>query len=171
MTLDRLLKEIVSRFDGNSIAGLTGFSAAIAVGERKMGRTLVVAPEDRAILLHHNLMKLGYNPLFFPDSHVLPYEDKPPESSHAAYRINILNRLLRMPECIVVSTPSALFFPFIREELLTDMRIPLYKGMKMDVHDLSRSLADIGYGREEQVELLGTFARRGDIVDVFSPTH
>ncbi len=167
-TIESILRQ---KSDFREVRALEGFSAALVSAQKAKGRTLLVAPGDRANQIFHNLRKLGKNSLYFPENMVLPYEDKPPESSFAAFRIKTLMELLDREEVIVVSTPEALFYPLLLPEILKIKTLSISRGERINPLELSERLIDLGYGREEQVELLGSFSRRGDIIDIFSPTY
>ncbi|MDR2615090.1 MAG: DEAD/DEAH box helicase, partial [Oscillospiraceae bacterium] len=72
---------------------------------------------------------------------------------------------------VVVTTSWALMQRAIPRELLVSSVFTLAPGERRDIDALCRSLAALGYARAEQVDAAGQFARRGGIVDIFTPAY
>ncbi len=106
----------------------------------------------------------------FPASSVLPFSRLSPEPELWADRISILNDLAYGKYLIIVAEVAALLRrvppkPFIKKGARTvNIREPL------NPQGLVTYLAEVGYEDVGMVEDEGSFARRGGIVDVWSPT-
>lgn len=75
--------------------------------------------------------------------------------------------LEKVPMC--VATPDALMQRCTPKEALLSCIIELHTGMELSPDRLCDDLVGAGYKRSEQVEGVGQFARRGGIVDFYSP--
>ena len=149
------------------IAGLSDWAA------RYFKRpVLVLAPEDIAKdLLRDAEFTAGERALPFPAWDILPYEHQYPAPEIVAERIFALWRLRQTEDAIVVAPPLSLMWRTIPENLLEEFSLSLKLGEKVPPEQIVRLLERSGYHREAVVEYLQTYARRGDILDVFSPAH
>ena len=72
---------------------------------------------------------------------------------------------------IVITTPN-IFFTFIPNlEIFKNQFITLDKNKDYDIITIEKKLIEIGYHKVDSVSSAGEFARRGDILDVFSCTE
>ncbi len=109
--------------------------------------------------------------LQFPPWDVLPYEHKYPDSEMVASRIFTLWRYFNETSPVVITTPKALSCRTIPRKELDNHISHIVKGMKISPEEVCHKLSTAGYRREELVEYLESYARRGEIVDFFSPGH
>ncbi|MCF0137663.1 MAG: transcription-repair coupling factor [Oscillospiraceae bacterium] len=86
-------------------------------------------------------------------------------------RIFTLDRLSRGEAPICVATVSALMQRSIPPEVLRAAAFTLADGGECSPEELERALLRNGYTRTEQVEGAGQYARRGGILDFFSPMY
>jgi len=109
------------------------------------------------------------NAHFLPDFEVLPYEERSPHYSIRATRLETLaNAVSGTPQIYILSLRAFLRWiqPF---ELLQKNIITLQKGQEYDPVVLISNLVGMGYEVDYQVGKVYQVARRGGIVDVFSP--
>ncbi|SFL88944.1 transcription-repair coupling factor [Pelosinus propionicus] len=85
----------------------------------------------------------------------------------AARRMDVLGRLIRGENIIVLATPEAAMQRVVPREHFENNRITISNGSEMIREDLLESLVRFGYERVDQVEGLGQFSARGGIVDIF----
>ncbi len=85
----------------------------------------------------------------------------------AAQRMDVLGRLIRGENIIVLATPEAAMQRVLPREHFENNRITISNGSEMIREDLLESLVRFGYERVDQVEGLGQFSARGGIVDIF----
>ncbi len=86
-------------------------------------------------------------------------------------REDILNKLRRGDYQLILATLPALLMPCAPAETAEDHGLLLKVGEEADIEAIVAYLAERGYTRFELVEGGGTFARRGGILDVFSPNY
>ena len=107
----------------------------------------------------------------FPGWETLPFERVSPSVETMGQRLEILWRL-RDPErtpAIIVTGVRALLQKLGPHATTIDPVI-VRPGAEVDPEELSRTLVEFGYRREELVEHRGEFARRGAIIDVYPST-
>lgn len=107
----------------------------------------------------------------FPAWDILPYSHKYPSAEIVAMRIASLWQFSRLSNPVIIATPQALMWRTIPQESLDKHHHIIERGSEISPEVLSTKLVQAGYRREQIVEFLRTFARRGEIVDFFSPAH
>lgn len=75
------------------------------------------------------------------------------------------------PGSVFISSIDGLMTPTFPVKLFSENVITLTKGEEVDLDLLSEQLVRMGYQPSPLVEDGGTFSRRGDIFDIFSPSH
>ena len=84
-------------------------------------------------------------------------------------RIAALDALVRGAAPVTVCTVGALLQRTLPRETLQSASFELRPGQQIDPADVECELLHSGYVRREQVESVGQYARRGGILDIFSP--
>jgi transcription-repair coupling factor (superfamily II helicase) len=77
--------------------------------------------------------------------------------------------MLTDPACLIVATPDGLMQRTMPPDYLRATAVTLKYGEKHSPDEICSKLVACGYTRTEQVEGTGQFARRGGILDFFSP--
>lgn len=72
---------------------------------------------------------------------------------------------------MVVTAIESALMRHMDPEIFKSKSLPLVIGETVDVEYLDHGLAQSGYEKVDMVEQQGQFARRGSIVDVFSPMY
>ncbi|HOV17100.1 MAG TPA: transcription-repair coupling factor [Candidatus Cloacimonadota bacterium] len=109
------------------------------------------------------------NAHYLPDFEVLPYEERSPHYSIRATRLEtIAHTVSDNPQIYTLSMRTLLRWmqPF---ELLQKNILTLRKGMEIDPAVLISDLVGMGYESDYQVSKVYQFAKRGGILDIFSP--
>ena len=148
--------------------------------ERDAGPLLVLCPSNEvASELSEEIETLGETVLgervrvgAFPGWDHSPYSSIAPSIGVRLARIALLTRIAKGedgPDIVLASLPSALHrtLPLATLEAYSFI---IRKGESVTSReDLARKLTDAGYLRVDPVEDRGTFAVRGDLIDVFPP--
>ncbi|MBW6515819.1 MAG: transcription-repair coupling factor [Candidatus Cloacimonetes bacterium] len=121
--------------------------------------------DDLVLLSGHD------NIVFIPDFETLPYEDRSPHFSIRAQRIEGMSRLLNGKSHIIVVSIKNLLRIIVPPRLLRDNIITLKLGNDYKIEQLCSKLVSVGYKIESEVSQVGDFARRGGIIDIFSPAN
>lgn len=156
-----------------AVDGTWGSSAALAAAA-----LAGIAPATTLIVIAHpgdldhwsaDLQSLiGDAPTVFPALEAWREEAKPFDAL-AGERLRLLQRLAGDRPKLVLTTMQALVQPVPKRADLAARTRTLRVGDALDLDELTTWLVDNGYRRLDAIELPGEFARRGGIIDVFSP--
>lgn len=105
----------------------------------------------------------------FPARNILPYDFRAPVGEIIGRRISTLARLHAGETGLVVTPLRALLEPTIPPDQLRKAVVRLKVGQEMDLDLFTEELLERGFRRVPVVEEVGDFARRGGLVDLFSP--
>ena len=138
------------------------------------GRPLVVVcPEENAAeaFARDLATLLGTRPmtLFAREFVFRPAESASRQGAQA--RLRTLHALQTDTPPVVVATVSGLLQRTLPPETLEKSAFVLSAGETVPPEDVERKLLASGYTRTEQVEAPGQYARRGGILDLFSPAY
>ncbi|MBL75822.1 MAG: transcription-repair coupling factor [Chloroflexi bacterium] len=123
--------------------------------------------------LHSYLSELNNRAFHFPESEILSFERLSIESGTAHERLIALGSLYSMKRYppIIVTSVMGLLQKTIGPEIFAQHAHSLHEGDKISYDSLLRNWTDLGYAVESNVERLGTTAKRGGIIDIFSTAH
>ena len=156
-----------------AVRGLTGASRAFLASwlQRRTGRTvLYVVPHGEAFEAARDDLEWfrGRGATFaFPEPDNLPYDSSSPHPAIVAERLGTLARLAAGETGVVVATVRGVLQKLPRPERLGRAVLHLHVGSEVDTHALLERLVFLGYERLPEVESVGTFARRGGILDIY----
>jgi transcription-repair coupling factor (superfamily II helicase) len=105
--------------------------------------------------------------LAFPEPDTLPYDPSSPHPSVTAERIDVLSRLAAGESGVVVATVRGVLQRVPKPDKLAKSVLTLRTGADVDPRELIERLVFMGYERLPEVESVGTFARRGGILDIY----
>ena len=190
---DRQLDRIVSRFAGYSpflkvvetlqdngrapiaVSSLAGSSESIFLKNlyERVGRPLVVVTRNSEIAgdLYEDLQflmdekKVGH----FPSRQILPYDFKAPVGEIMGRRISTLTGMLNRELEVVICPVRALLEPTISVANLRKNLIDIKPGEEHNLDELVEHLVNLGFRPVRLVEEVGDFARRGGLIDLFTP--
>lgn len=140
----------------------------------KTGLNIILVSQDDIIAedLWDDLVSLigKDNALYLPDYEILPYEERSPHYSIRATRmISLLNAVTsQIPAVYSLSIRSFLRMIPDRNSLSSHI-FTLKKGDSLNPNELLKSLQNMGYEIEYQVSTVYQAAKRGGILDLFSP--
>ena len=158
------------------VCGLEGASCSFMIDSLAKyhdGVVLVVgANKDRSEWITQDLESLrGSETIrYFPEQGVKPYEFHSPSAEIVGRRIATISALKSGEKGIYVTSPQALMEPTIAREVLEKLCVYLKVGNEYDLDELTRRLANLGFHSATNVEEVGDFAKRGGLVDFFSPS-
>ena len=140
---------------------------------RRTGKNVLLISQDDIIaedLWDDLCVLLGREHAFYlPDYEILPYEERSPHYSIRATRMECILHALQGDKGVYslsIRTLARYLPP--RENLSRHIRI-IRQGMEYPPEDLIRDLANMGYEIDYQVSKVFQAAKRGGIVDVWSP--
>ena len=103
--------------------------------------------------------------LFYP---ALSYGTNTNESDNIALRLQVLNRLEKQENVLIISYLEAIAGKVAKKETLTNKKIRIQKGERLDVDSLIENLDSYGFECVDFVVRSGEYALRGGIIDIFS---
>ena len=162
---------------GQSPVLVSGIGAAsrahmAAALRRQMGVPLaVVCPDDAAAdAMRRDLEALLGEPVLLLQSRDFGFYAADSASRAAEQkRIAVLDALAQGAAPVTVCTVAAFLQRTLPPAALRAAAFELRQGQEIDPADAECELLHSGYVRREQVESVGQYARRGGILDVFSP--
>ncbi|MFC1887465.1 transcription-repair coupling factor [Candidatus Cloacimonadota bacterium] len=107
---------------------------------------------------------------YLPDFEVLPYEERSPHYIIRAQRIESLARAVTGEPAVYNLSLRSFLRKIVHPDIFSKHVIALKKGEEYDPQLLISNLVGMGYDNEYQVSKVGDVARRGGIIDVFSPS-
>jgi transcription-repair coupling factor (superfamily II helicase) len=105
----------------------------------------------------------------FPESEILPYEDKSPHWMETSERVRTLAELAEGDARVVVTTVKALSSRLPEPGVFGDETLKLSEGSSFSMEELVHKLTYLGYERTSIVEDERQFCVRGGLVDVSLP--
>ncbi len=157
----------------NGLSGAAGYLAAAYLCKQQQKTGIYVLREEAGaaeiLALFHAL--LGEKVFYLPERDLLfdSFSAHSQETEHQ--RAEALKQMSSGDYRMIVTTLSALLLPCPPATAAGAKSTPLKVGTACDLEALTAFLAETGYTAFELVEGPGTFARRGGILDVYSPNY
>lgn len=170
----RALENAVKR--GKTPAAVTGVASvhkanivhALLAETGKPG-LLLAGDEAEAARLVEDLDAMGTPAVFYPLRDFSLRDTEGSSHEYERQRIEALTRLQNgQARCIVTTIDAALQYA-LPPEKLRERTVALEGGQAITVEETVQALVRCGYVRADQIDGTGQFARRGGIVDFFSP--
>ncbi len=152
-----------------ALDGLELALAVSALGRRKGGPVLVVAPDGyQARRLRDDLNLLDGPPAeLFPDWEILPYDLYSPHPDLVSRRLALLARLPTAESGIVIAPVTAMMQRLPPVGFVAGRSLSLNVGGKLDPDNFCAAMSDAGYQTSDQVWQPGQLARRGAVLDLW----
>jgi len=140
------------------IAGINEFTKKPAI--------VITYNEIQAKKLAEDIKYYTDNVYVFPKKEILTY-DYIAESKDLPYeRIEILNKLQKNKNMIIITTIEAVEQKLISNTELYKNTLSFKIGQRCNLEDIKQKLIDLGYVRYELIDARGEFSIRGGIVDI-----
>lgn len=163
---DRPLPLVVNGLSGGAADAFTAELLRTAVKEKR-NTVLLVSDEKEAARLAQFLRSADVPAAYYPNRDFNLY---PVTASHdyERERLSVLLSLLS-PGFVAVTTPGAAIRYTMPPSVLRNESMTLKPGDTIPPAELAQRLLRIGFAAVDTVEGIGQFARRGGILDLFSP--
>lgn len=139
----------------------------------KTGKDILIVSQDDIIAedIWDDLCTLigGANAHYLPDYEILPYEERSPHYSIRATRMMCLHNVLEPEPAVYSLSVRALLRWLPPLQNIARHVKTLRPGMEYPPEELMRDLVYMGFDVEYQVNKVFQVARRGGIMDIFSP--
>jgi len=158
-----------------TVTGLSGTYESIllaSIVEQLPGPIMAITekPEEAQQLYEDLSFLMGSDKVcHFPARQILPYDFRAPVGEIMGQRMSSLAGLVDQSLSIVICPIRALLEPTIPVDSLKQGRIDLRCGQETDMDELARRLVNLGFRQVSLVEEVGDFARRGGLIDFFTP--
>jgi transcription-repair coupling factor (superfamily II helicase) len=130
---------------------------------------IIVHHEKEAEYLVQDFSLFGSTAGIFPWWNSLPYTEGKSDAAVSGSRICNLIDVVNNNQKVVVSSLRSLLTPVPPREYVRDNSVKLTLGDKIDPIELSRKLQKFGYLRVPSVTVIGEFALRGEVLDMYLP--
>ena len=158
-----------------SLKGLYGAYSSVfidsVIGEVKGNHLIVLAnKEEAAYFLNdfESLNKNANNILFFPHSYKKAYQIEEIDNANVVSRAEVLERINRGNNSIIVSYPKALVEKVITKKQFAKTILEIKVDTEYSIEFINELLIEYNFEKVDFVYEPGQFAVRGGIVDVFS---
>ncbi|OPJ55082.1 transcription-repair coupling factor [Alkalithermobacter paradoxus] len=120
--------------------------------------------DDLKFYIGDKAIYLSFEEIFF---YHLDAKDKKEESK----RINVLSKLAKEEDVVLITSIEAALKKYIPKDVLIKNISKYEVGDTINLEEISKKLANIGYERVSKVESLGQFSIRGGILDIYTPNY
>ncbi|MBD3636082.1 MAG: transcription-repair coupling factor [Crocinitomicaceae bacterium] len=158
-----------------SVKGLEGSGRSIiadAVIQNYKGFHLFILQdkEEAAFFFNdiQNLNKKAQNIFFFPHSYKAPYQFEEIDNANVVSRAEVMDRMNRGNNSVIVTYPQALFEKVITKRQFAKNIMEIKRGVEYSIDFINELLIEHGFEKVDFVYEPGQFAVRGGIVDIFS---
>ena len=174
-----LVQVVASRKPLSAVVLDSAKPCLVAALRRELGRPILVvtARGGGAVAMQEQISlwsSSGEEVSLFPEPDVLPYEARGWDPAVALDRIRVLDVLVnesRGAGPVVVTSIPAIALKTLSRKRYADLCFEVRAGGRIAQRELIERLLAAGYYSDGPVELPGTFARRGGIIDVYPPTE
>src|SRR5262249_13358845 len=139
---------------------------------------IVVVPDNKAAEALELTLRAGCDltgaidpkrVLRLPAHDVLPFENLSPHPDIQEQRAAVLWKYATGAASIVIVPVESLALRLFGRTYYSGLALKIERGDEMDIELLLDHLSSVGYTQVDLVEMPGQFARRGGILDVYSP--
>ena len=168
-------QQALARKQAVSFVGLPllarAFCMAACYQEQENACLLLVPKEEEAKRMQEDLAAiLGEKEVyFFPQGELLPYQSYSVNQKIESARLQVLRALAQGEKKLVVTTGDALLRRLPPVKTQQGGTLLLQVGKNYDREALIAKMIALGYQREKLVEIEGSFAVRGEVLDFFPP--
>ena len=145
-----------------------------ALGDGFEYRVIVFSSEEKAKKAYEEYRIFTDDVFFYPARDLLFYYADIKGRQLTDQRMGVLRALMEKEDgkdITVITVMDAFLDGLAGPEQFKEQKISLAGGDEIDLSELERSLTDMGYERESQIEGPGQFAVRGGIMDVYPLTE
>ena len=178
---DRVRRHLGLATGRRRVSGLTATARALYIplfARAAKEPVIVVVPDNKAAEALELALRSGceltgaIDPkrvLRLPAHDVLPFENLSPHPDIQEQRAAVLWKFVTGAASIVVVPVESVALRLFPSSYYTGLALKLERGEEVDIGMLIDHLASVGYTQVDLVEMPGQFARRGGILDVYSP--
>ena len=178
---DRVRRHLSLATGRRRVSGLTATARALYIplfARAAKEPVIVVVPDNKAAEALELALRAGCDltgaidpkrVLRLPAHDVLPFENLSPHPDIQEQRAAVLWKFVTGAASVIVAPVEAVALRLFPRSYYTGLALRLERGEEVDIGMLVDHLASVGYTQVDLVEMPGQFARRGGILDVYSP--
>ncbi|MGI6055504.1 MAG: transcription-repair coupling factor [Bilifractor sp.] len=169
-----LKKKIGSGSGVIEISGcLDSQKAHIAAGlvEGRPAALLIAENELKARAMYEDFRLFDPDVMYFPRRDLIFYQADVSGNLLTKQRMQVIKALIEQKKVTVITSTGGCMDYLLPLDVLRKAAVTIRSDSEVDIQELSRRLAEMGYERVGQTEASGQFAVRGDIIDVFPLTE
>ncbi|UKN03702.1 transcription-repair coupling factor [Paracrocinitomix mangrovi] len=158
-----------------SLKGLEGSGRAIVadsvIQNHKGFHLFILSDKEEAAFFFsdlQNLNKNAQNIFFYPHSYKAPYQFEEIDNANVVSRAEVMDRVNRGNNSVIVTYPQALFEKVITKKQFAQNIMEIKRGVEYSIDFINELLIEHGFEKVDFVYEPGQFAVRGGIVDIFS---
>ena len=158
-----------------SLKGLEGSGSSVladAIIQKNKGFHLIILSDKEEAAFFYNdltqLNKKAANIFFYPHSYKVPYQFEEIDNANVVSRAEVMDRVNRGNNSVIVTYPQALFEKVITKKQFAKNILEIKRGVEYSIDFINELLIEHDFEKVDFVYEPGQFAVRGGIVDVFS---
>ncbi|MEZ4922536.1 MAG: transcription-repair coupling factor, partial [Crocinitomicaceae bacterium] len=158
-----------------SLKGLEGSGRAVIADailqNHKAFHLFILSDKEEAAYFFNDITNLNsksQNIFFFPHSYKVPYQFEEIDNANVVSRAEVMDRVNRGNNSVIVTYPQALFEKVITKKQFAQSIMEIKKGVEYSIDFINELLIEHGFHKVDFVYEPGQFAVRGGIVDIFS---
>ena len=158
-----------------SLDGLEGSGRSVvsdAVMQNHKGFHLfILSDKEEAAFFYNDLVQLNKrasNIFFYPHSYKVPYQFEEIDNANVVSRAEVMDRVNRGNNSVIVTYPRALFEKVITKRQFAKNILEIKSGVEYSIDFINELLIEHDFEKVDFVYEPGQFAVRGGIVDIFS---
>ena len=170
---DDLKKQLQKELGIVSVYGCLDSQKANLAAALAQGRTalLVAENERKARELYEDMRLYSRNVFYCPRRDLIFFQADISGNLLTRQRMRAFRALAEQENAIIVTSTGGCMDYLLPVRVLKNRRLGIRAGEELDLTELTRKLAELGYERFGEVDAAGQFAVRGDILDVFPLTE
>ena len=171
--IELLKSEINKQKNKIQLTGLVGsafaLKSSLTILESKIPQIFILDSKESALYFLNDLENLLKKEIyFFPASNPTNYDENKFDSNNTLLRSEVLYKINREDNLIIVTYTEALFEKVVNKNELKKLTIELTKNNIFSIDKLQRLLDNLNFKKVDFVAEPGEYSIRGGIVDVYS---
>ncbi len=178
---DRVRRHLSLGTGRRRVSGLTATARALYIplfARAAKEPVIVVVPDNKAAEALQLALRAGCDltgaidpkrVLRLPAHDVLPFENLSPHPDIQEQRAAVLWKFVSGYASIIIAPVESLALRLFPRSYYAGLALKMERGEEIDISMLMDHLGAVGYVQVDLVEMPGQFARRGGILDVYSP--
>ena len=171
--LKRSLQHKITPICAQGLFETLGSHVMAALFEDLSGAALIICQNNGSALktVEDLTPLLGERLIYMPAKDVVFFDAYAHSQQVVHKRAKVIQKILSDENVVVVATIESILMSYIDPNLFEGQRMTLEVGGVIDVNRIDQEWVESGYEKVDMVEHEGQFARRGSIIDVFSPMY